>query len=398
MEHEETVARKAVTTGSDIAPRSLFITQDFPPRIGGAQSYYWGVMQTLPPEDLVIVAPHHPEAAAFDATHPYRVVRASRSVLLPTPELLDRALDLARDHQAELIQFGHPLPTGLLGPALARRTGLPYVVFLGGAELTLPAAVPGVGTALRSVLRQASLLLTVSSYTAAQASQQTGGATRAAVLRPALDVTGFAPAPPEEAAAARAGAGVRGPLVVCVGRLVPRKGQDRLIDALGLLAGEFPDLELALIGGGRLDGSLARRARQRGVADRVRLLGALGPGELARWFAAADLFASPCRTRWGGLEVEGFGIVFAEAALAGLPVMAGRSGGAPEAVVPGDSGIVVDGSSAAEVAAGLARLLRRSARQRARMGHRGRDLALRRHSPEEVGRRYRRLLRSVAAG
>jgi phosphatidylinositol alpha-1,6-mannosyltransferase len=180
--------------------------------------------------------------------------------------------------------------------------------------------------------------------------------------------------------------------------LVPRKGQDRLIDALALLAPEFPHLELALIGGGRLDRALARRARRRGVAERVRLLGALGPEELAGWFAAADVFASPCRTRWGGLEVEGFGIVFAEAALAGLPVMAGRSGGAPEAVVPGDSGIVVDGSSTHEVAEGLARLLRLRAAERRRLGEAGRALALRRHSPQEVGRRYRCLLRSVASG
>lgn len=396
MQLQDLVEREPESpSGSGLAPRSLFITQDFPPRIGGAQSYYWGVMQTLPPEDLVIVAPHHPEAEAFDATHPYRVVRTSRSILVPTPRLLARALDLAREHRAEIIQFGHPLPTGLLGPAVSRRTGLPYVVFLGGAELTLPAAVPGVGRALRHVLGHASLLLAVSSYTANQASRQVEGRVRAAVLRPSLDMERFAPSSQPQTASARERLGIRGPLIVCVGRLVPRKGQDRLIDALALLAPEFPDLELALVGGGRLGVSLQRRARWRGVADRVHLLGPLGHPELAKWFAAADLFASPCRTRWGGLEVEGFGLVFAEAALAGLPVMAGRSGGAVEAVVAGDTGLVVNGSSPEEVARGLARLLRLKERDRRRMGRWGRELALGRHDPAAVGLRYRQLLRSV---
>ena len=146
------------------------------------------------------------------------------------------------------------------------------------------------------------------------------------------------------------------------------------------------------MGRGRLAAALARRARRLGVADRVHLLGALPHSQVAEWLAAADVFASPCRVRWGGLEVEGFGIVFAEAAAAGLPVLAGRSGGAPEAVAEGDTGIVVNGSSASEVAAGLERMLRLSPAGRRSMGGRGRALARERHAPAVVGRRYRELL------
>ncbi len=259
----------------------------------------------------------------------------------------------------------------------------------------MPASLPGVGHALRSVLGQASLLLAVSDYTAAQAARQVEGSVRAAVLRPAVDVEGFAPSSADEVRDARRRLGVPDRLVVSVGRLVPRKGQDRLIDALALLTPDFPELRLALIGGGRLAPALRRRAERHGVADRVHLLGSLAHEGVAEWFAAADVFASPCRTRWGGLEVEGFGLVFAEAALAGLPVMAGRSGGAVEAVINGSTGIVVDGSSAAQVAAGLARLLGAPEGTRRAAGRRGRELALARHAPEVVGRRYRALLRSV---
>ena len=384
---------------ADRAPRSLFITQDFPPRVGGFQSYYWGLIRTLDPEDVVILASHHPGAASFDATHPYRVVRHPRSILLPTPALLRSARRLIAEHDLRLVQLGQTLPNGLLGPALTRRTGLPYLVLLAGAELTLPAALPGSGAAVRHVLGRAALLLTVSGYTAAAAERVVGGRVPVAVLRPALDLDGAvsdgaAPgaSAPSASTAARQGARNGGSLVVCVGRLVPRKGQDRLIDALALLVPRYPGLQLALVGSGRLAAALKRRARRLGVEDRVHLLGALPQSQVAEWLAAADVFASPCRVRWGGLEVEGFGIVFAEAAAAGLPVLAGRSGGAPEAVAEGDTGIVVNGASASEVAAGLERMLRLSPVGRRSMGGRGRALVRERHAPAVVGRRYRELL------
>jgi phosphatidylinositol alpha-1,6-mannosyltransferase len=196
---------------------------------------------------------------------------------------------------------------------------------------------------------------------------------------------------------------VRGPLVVCVGRLVLRKGQDKLIEALALLGpildGAVGRAELALVGHSPT-GPLYRRLAERvGVADRVRFVGEVSNQDLRRWLRAADVFAMPSRTRLGGLEVEGFGLVYAEAALAGLPVIAGLSGGAPEAVVAdgdGVSGLVVDGSSAAEVAVAVGALLTLSERERRAMGERGRRLALARHAPQVARARYRELLRRAA--
>jgi phosphatidylinositol alpha-1,6-mannosyltransferase len=385
------------STPAERAPRTLFVTNDFPPRIGGAQSYYWGVIQTLDPSEVAVLAPAHVDAAAFDATHPYTVVRASTSVLWPTNAMLHTVEQMAEREGAELIQLGHPLPAGLLGPRLRQRHGLPYVVFLGGAEVTLPGVVPGVNNLLRHVLGNASMLLTVSEYTADAARKQTHDRVPAEVLRPPLPVDDFAPAAEDEVQALRTRLGIDGQVVVCVGRLVPRKGQDKLIDALAMLRSEFPRLHLVLIGEGRLATGLYDRAQKRGVGERVHLTGALADRAMKEWLRAADVFASPCRSRWGGLEVEGFGIVFAEAALAGLPVIAGDSGGAPEAVVQGDTGVVVDGHSCQQVAAALAAILRRSAEQRREMGARGRELALARHTPAVVGERYRELLRRAAA-
>jgi len=378
------------------APRTLFVTNDFPPRIGGAQSYYWGVIQTLDPQDVVVLAPGHSRAAAFDATHDYRVVRTSTSILWPTGGLLKTALELCESRGIELVQLGHPLPAGLLGPRIGAAAGLPYLVFLGGAEVTLPGAIPGVRAALRHVLGKASMLITVSEFTAVAAADVTRGRVPSRVLRPPLPVGDFAPPTPEERAAARRRLSVDGELVVCVGRLVPRKGQDILVEALPQLAAEFPRLQLALVGEGRLATRLFERAQRHGVAERVRLTGPVDGGALRAWLHAGDVFASPCRTRWHGYEVEGFGIVFAEAALCGLPVLVGRSGGAPESVIEGETGYVVDGRDVAGVAAALRRLLHQPPERRREMGLRGRELALSRHAPEIVGERYHELLREAA--
>jgi phosphatidyl-myo-inositol dimannoside synthase len=378
-------------------PRSLFITNDFPPRIGGAQSYYWGLIQLLDPADVVVVAPDQPGSRDFDRTHPYRVHRYPLEQLRPSRGLMDLSLELIEKHGLELVQFGHPLPTGLLGPRIAKRTGLPYIVFLGGAEVTVPAAMPIGSSLLRHVLGNAALLATVSDFTASVASKEVRGRVPAITLRPPLDGAFNLPVEPGKAEA-KAELGIDGELVIIIGRLVPRKGQDRLIESLALLREEFPRLHLAIIGSGRIEKRLERMAVSLGVRDRVRMTGSLGAGDLMIWLKAADIFACPCRTRWGGLEVEGFGIVFAEASLARLPVLAGRSGGAPESVKNGETGIIPAGDSSEEVAEALNRLLSMSPEARMAMGERGREFTLSRHAPEVVARHYRELLaRAVKA-
>ena len=379
-------------------PRSLFVTNDFPPRVGGAQTYYWNMIQTLDPDEVVIVAPAHRDAAAFDATHPYTVFRTARAMVTPTSAVERLCERLIREHGLELLQLGHPLPAGLLGPWLARTARVPYVVFLGGAEITVPGAVPGVARLLRFVLAESSLLFTVSQYTADQAVRLSGGVACAEVLRPALEIERYAQAGSGGAVAARAALGLDdAPLIVCVGRLVPRKGQDMLIAALAGLDGAFPDARLALVGGGRLADPLRRRAAAAGLSARVLLPGEVPADELRLWLQAADVFAGPSRTRHRGLEVEGFGIVYAEAALTGLPVIVGRSGGAPEAVVEGETGYVVDTHTPAELTAALGRMLAMSSEERRRMGARGRRLALSRHAPEVAAARYHDLLRRAVA-
>ncbi len=382
------------TSDATKVPRSLFITNDFPPRIGGAQSYYWGLIQTLDPSDVVIIAPNQPGGQDFDATHPYTVHRYPLEQLRPSRGLLRLSLELIEEHELQLVQFGHPLPTGLLGPRISKRTGLPYIVFLGGAEVTVPAAMPIGSSLLRHVLGNAALLATVSDFTAATASREVRGRVPAVTLRPPLDGAFSLPPWPSKAQA-KAELGIDGELVIIIGRLVPRKGQDRLIESLAILRDEYPRLHLGVIGDGRIAGRLEHLAVSLGVKERVLMTGALNAEELKPWLKAADIFACPCRTRWGGLEVEGFGIVFAEASLARLPVLAGRSGGAPESVKNGETGIIPAGDSSEEVAEALRRLLSLSPEARTAMGERAREFTLSRHAPAVVGRQYRELLAGV---
>ena len=213
-------------------------------------------------------------------------------------------------------------------------------------------------------------------------------------LRPPLDGAFNLPLQPSKAQA-KAELGIDGELVIIIGRLVPRKGQDRLIESLALLRDEYPRLHLGVIGDGRIAGRLERLATSHGVRERVLMTGALDTEELKIWLKAADIFACPCRTRWGGLEVEGFGIVFAEASLARLPVLAGRSGGAPESVKNGETGIIPAGDSSEEVRRLCGDCSRMSPEARMAMGERAREFTLSRHAPEVVGRQYRELLAGV---
>jgi phosphatidylinositol alpha-1,6-mannosyltransferase len=362
---------------------SLLVTNDFPPKVGGIQSYLWELWRRLPPGDVAVLATPYPGDTEFDRAQPFRVVRDRDRVLLPTPALARRIDALARDVAADVIFLDPALPLGALGPMLR---AAPYVAVLHGAEVTVPGRVPGSRAVLRRVLDGAAGVLAAGAYPAAEAARAAGRPLPGLVIPPGVDVDRFRPAGDDPAARAlvrkRFGLSETAPLVLGVSRLVPRKGFDVLIDALARLSrARFPaggePAHLALAGGGRDRDRLARRAERAGLGERFHLLGRVPDDDLAAVYASADVFAMCCRERWGGLEAEGFGIVFLEAAAAGVPAVAGRSGGAWEAVDDGTTGFVVDPLDAGAVAGALERLLADPALRR-RMG-----AAARRRAEEE---------------
>jgi phosphatidyl-myo-inositol dimannoside synthase len=357
---------------------SLLVTNDFPPKVGGIQSYLWELWRRLPPGEVTVLTTPYPGAVDFDRAQPFRVVRDRSKVLLPTPALAGRIDALAREVGAGLLFLDPALPLGAVGPRLR---SAPYVVVLHGAEVTVPGRLPGSRAALRRVLEGAAGILAAGRYPAEEAARAVGRTLPGLVVPPGVDVDRFRPPGDPAARAAtrkRFDLPEAAPVVLGVSRLVPRKGFDVLIDAVARLdrrrfpaSGEAPGagsgepVHLVLAGSGRDRERLARRAARAGLGDRFHLLGRVPDEDLAAVYGAADVFAMCCRERWAGLEAEGFGIVFLEAAASGLPAVAGRSGGAWEAVEDGVTGFVVDPLDAGAVADALAGLLADPALRRA---------------------------------
>ena len=367
---------------------SLLVTNDFPPKVGGIQSYLWELWRRLPPEDATVLTTAQEGGRSFDRSQPFRIERVGAPVLLPSPWLVRRIDDLAEEVGASLVVLDPALPLGLVGPHLDR----PYAVAVHGAEVTVPARLPGGRGGLRTVFGKATHVLASGAYVAAEVQRVGGPGVPVTVLPPGVDVSRFRPLGAHERAAARQGFGlpVDGRVVVGVSRLVPRKGFDVLTAAAARLAPTHPDLVVAIAGTGRQAGALARSTARRSAP--VRLLGAVDHATLPLLVGAADVFSVPCRNRWAGLEQEGFGIVFLEAAAVGVPAVAGRSGGTAEAVAHGETGLVVERPSDPSAVASALALLLADPDLRTRMGRRARERAATDFSYDTLASRLRTLL------
>ncbi|MCC5578222.1 glycosyltransferase family 4 protein [Microtetraspora sp. AC03309] len=346
--------------------RTLFVTNDFPPRAGGIQAFVHGLASRLDPASVVVYAPRWKGCEAFDARQPYEVVRHPTSLMLPTRRVARRAAELARD--CGTVVFGAAAPLGLLAPAL-RDDGARRMVMLTHGHEASWARLPIARDLLRRIGESADVVTYLGGYTRRHLAPHIA-ATKLVRLAPGVDTSVFRPGAGGALIRRSLGLGAR-PVVVCVSRLVPRKGQDTLVRAWPLVRARVPDAALLLVGGGPSRDALRRVAARSGLGDSVLFTGSVPWSALPSYYDAGDVFAMPCRTRMGGLDVEGLGIVYLEASATGLPVVAGSSGGAPDAVRHGETGLVVDGTSHEEVADALVELLRDPARARV-MGERGR--------------------------
>jgi phosphatidylinositol alpha-1,6-mannosyltransferase len=329
---------------------SLLATNDFPPKVGGIQSYLYELWRRLPAASTAVLTTPYEGAAAWDAAQAFRVVRTRQGFLLPTRDVRSRVDSLAREVGAEVVFLDPMVPLGVIGPKLR---AAPYVVVAHGAEITVYGRIPGTRAAGRQVLRNAAGVVAAGEFAARAAARVAGRPLPTLVVPPGVDPGRFRPLDPEERRATRIALDLDpdAPLVVGVSRLVPRKGFDVLLEAVAGLDG----VHVAIAGAGRDANRLERHARR--LDGRAHLLGRIDDAVLPKLYGCADVFAMVCRDRWGGLEAEGFGIVFLEAAACGVPSVAGRSGGSHEAVVDGETGLVVDPSDVTATRDALARLL-----------------------------------------
>ncbi|MEU8368138.1 glycosyltransferase family 4 protein [Micromonospora tulbaghiae] len=336
--------------------RTLLITNDFPPRPGGIQSFVHNLAVRQQPGSVVVYASSWRGAEKFDADQPFEVVRERTRVLLPTPLIARRAARLARAYDCDTVWFGAAAPLGLLAAGLRRRAGIRRAVALTHGHEVGWAALPGARSALRRIGRGVDVTTYLGEYTRARLARVLDGLTELRRLAPGVDVDTYHPEVDGGRVRSRLGLADR-PVVVCVSRLVPRKGQDMLIRALPEIRRRVPDAALLVVGGGPYRSTLEKLARQAGLERDVVFTGSVPSAELPAHYAAGDVYAMPCRTRNRGLDVEGLGIVYLEASATGLPVVAGDSGGAPDAVREGETGYVVGGRDVAQLADRVATLL-----------------------------------------
>ena len=334
--------------------KHLLVTNDFPPKVGGIQNLLWEWWRRLPPDSFAVLTSPHKGAESFDASQAFEVRRVREPWLLPHPLMARRINQMAREIGAEFVVLDPAVPLGIVGPRLE----LPYMVVLHGAEVTVPGRLPLSKLVLSRVLKHANHIIAAGEYPAAEARRAAGNSLPITVIPPGVDTQRFRPLSNDERASSRREFGVSddAELIVGVSRLVPRKGFDTLIAVAASLRASRPRLQVLIGGGGRDADRLQKHIDKLNAP--VRMLGRVSDEQLPRLYGCADVSAMLCRSRWGGLEQEGFGIVFSEAASCGVPQIAGKSGGAADAVLEGLTGKVVQNpSDVGQVASTVTQLL-----------------------------------------
>lgn len=337
--------------------RVLVVTNDLPPRIGGIQYYVDQLCRGLAAagDDVTIYGSSYEGDAAWDSNAPFRVIRERTSVLLPTPLVRSRVHRLVERYDPQVVIFGAAFPLGFLGPGITKRFGVPYVAFTHGLEVSAVRA-PGGRHLLRRIGSHAAAVTFVSGWCEERLAPAFGSGPIYRRLSPAVDASRYNPSVSGKEVRQRYGLG-DDPVVVCVSRVVERKGQDTLIRILPELRRRVPHARLLIVGSGPFMDQIRDLATERGVNDWVTFAGKVSDEDLPAHFAAGDVFAMPCRERKGGLEVEAFGIVFIQAQAVGVPVIAGNIGGVPDSLRDGSTGLLVESTDESAVLEGVAELL-----------------------------------------
>jgi phosphatidyl-myo-inositol dimannoside synthase len=356
-------------------PRHLLVTNDYPPKTGGIQVYLHELWRRLEPDRAaVLTATSHPNTAVFDASSPVVIERVPQKTLFFPTRSARRAIEAAiARHQPDLVLLDPAWPLGLVGPRLS----VPFGVIAHGAEVTVPGRIPIVASSLRYVLKRAAVVICAGSYPEAEVRRITAEwAPPIIQVTPGVDTRRFTPLDPARRSAVRHALGFDDDtfLVSSYSRLVPRKGMDTLIRAAALMKSQYPNLRVAIGGSGRDAKRLRTLAARLGAP--VTFLGRVADDKLSDWLGASDLMVMDCRSRWFGLEQEGFGIVFVEAAATGVAQIAGRSGGSHEAVQNGVTGFVVGDSRSADLLAKAIRTLMTDNNRRLAFGRAAGEVAV----------------------
>ncbi len=326
--------------------KTLVITNDFPPRPGGIQTFIYGLVQGFDPDDVVVLTSKHTGWQEFDKQEKYPIFRHNTQMLLPTKTVGDQAITIIKEFNCDRVLFGASAPLGLLANRLKNHGIKKTVAITHGHEVGW-AFTPGLKQTFQKIVKDVDKLTYLTKFTFEQISEAISGdqLEKFEQLTPGIDIKMFNPENKNNGQSQKIRERFRlgnKPVVVCVSRLMARKGQDTLIEVWPEVLKKVSDAHLLIVGGGSLKQSLHKKTFDNNVHTSVTITGAVDWKELPGFYAAGDVFAMPVRTRNLGFDVEGLGIVYLEASATGIPVIAGNSGGAPEAVIDGVTGFVLN--------------------------------------------------------
>ena len=351
----------------------LLVTNDLGPRSGGIETFILGLLEGLPKNSLVIYTSSQKGHAPFDTQLLEKfgatVIRDRAKILLPTPRITRKAVRILKQYKIQNVWFGAAAPLGLMASQL-RNGGASNIVALSHGHEVWWAKIPILKHILQKIIKDVDKLGYLGAFTKNEISKSTTEVNKLVQVAPGIDTNYFQPKKPNPALIARYQLEGRR-VIVCVARLVHRKGQDQLIKALPSILEKFPDAILLIVGQGPIEQMLRNSARQLGVTHKVIFTGRVPHGDLADYICLGEVFAMPVRSRFFGFEVEGLGIAYLEASACGLPVVVGNSGGATDAVIDQVTGFLVDGTNVNEITDAICRLLADPAKAQA-MGQAGR--------------------------
>ncbi len=337
----------------------LLVTNDLGPRAGGIETFILGLLDQLPGSAILIYTAAQAGSEEFDQKLIERlgvaIIRDKNSILLPTPWLNRRVRTVMRDYESEIIWFGAAMPLAWMS-GLLKRAGAKRIVAITHGHEVWWAKLPPFRQIFTTASKSIDVLTYLGSFTRSALEPIVNPRCQLIQLAPGIAINHFAPGAPSEILQKDLRLEGRD-VLLCVGRLVHRKGQDKLLAALPRILLQHPDALLLFVGTGPRQKKMEQLVSRYNLQDHVRFVGRVGYADLPEYFRLADLFVMPSRSRFFGLEVEGLGIVYLEASATGIAVLAGESGGAPDAVRKGVTGETVDGRNIEAISTAINDLL-----------------------------------------
>jgi phosphatidylinositol alpha-1,6-mannosyltransferase len=338
----------------------LFVTNDFGPRAGGIETFVIGLIERRPYGQTIVYTSAQTGSEAYDAAWKsdfgVTIIRDRAKILLPTPRVARNLVRIVKESDIQVAAFGAAAPLGLLSGSMKRAGVRKTVALTHGHEVWWAKVFP-FNLALRKIGTSVDSLTYLGEFTKQAISQSLSKASAKKMVKiaPGIDVEHFSPQ--DSTQLRRDLKLVNKRVIVSVGRLVHRKGQDHLIQSMPEILKSVPNAHILMVGQGPYLMHLEKLVKDLNLVDHVSFIGRIQYAQLPQYICAGDIFAMPSRSRFFGLEVEGLGIVYLEASACGLPVIAGSSGGAPDAVLDGVTGLVVNGEDNQEIAAAAIKLL-----------------------------------------